>query len=89
MYVRQLSLHLRTIRNNLTQESIKSIYSWQFYNSVKIWVNLVANKGELELLINPLINVLVGAIRLTTSIKHFPFHLKAFELLTLINMKTK
>jgi hypothetical protein len=27
-------------------------------------------------------------MRLTTNIKYFPYHLKCFELLTLINQKT-
>ena len=27
-YIRQLCLHLRTIRNNLTKDALKNIYSW-------------------------------------------------------------
>lgn len=28
LYIRQLCLHLRNIRNNLTKDAIKNIYSW-------------------------------------------------------------
>ena len=31
-YIRQLCLHLRTIRNNLSKDALKNIYSWQFYH---------------------------------------------------------
>jgi nucleolar complex protein 2 len=89
-YIRQLCLHLRTIRNNLTQESVKNIYSWQFYNCMKVWVLALttASASDLILLVHPLVQLIVGVIRLTTNIKYFPFHLKCFELLTLINAKT-
>jgi len=42
----------------------------------------------LVLLVHPLVQLIVGVIRLTNNIKYFPFHLKAFELLSIINSKT-
>ena len=86
-YIRQLCLHLRTIRNNLTQDSIKAIYSWQFYNCMKVWVLALttASASDLILLVHPLVQLIIGVMRLTTNIKYFPYHLKCFELLTLIN----
>ena len=89
-YIRQLCLHLRNIRNNLTKDALKNIYSWQMFNAMKLWVLALtdAKTSDLVLLVHPLVQLIVGVIRLTANIKYFPFHLKAFELLTLINEKT-
>jgi nucleolar complex protein 2 len=89
-YIRTLCLHLRTIRNSLNSEALKSVYSWQFYNCMKLWVLALTNAttSDLVLLVHPLVQLIVGTIRLTTNIKHFPLHLKSFELLTMINQKT-
>lgn len=91
LYIRQLCLHLRNIRNNMNQDAIKGIYSWQFYNCVKVWVLAVCqNKDtELSLLIHPIVQLLIGLIKLNGNLKYFPFHLKIFELLTQICRETK
>lgn len=78
------------MRNSLSEESVKSVYSWQFYNCMKLWVLALttASASDLVLLVNPLVLLISGVIRLSNHIKYFPFHIKAFELLTLINKKT-
>jgi len=57
---------------------------------MKLWVLALtdAKTSDLVLLVHPLVQLIVGIIRLTSNIKYFPFHLKAFELLTMINQKT-
>lgn len=89
-YIRLLCLHLRNIRNKNSAEAIKSIYGWQFYNCMKLWVLALttAQTSDLVLLVHPLVNLISGVIRLSNNIKYFPFHLKAFELLTMITQKT-
>ena len=79
-YLRQLCLHLRTIRNNMvsfssfnnmnvlqTKDAMKSIYSWQFYNCMKLWVLALTNAStsDLVLLVHPLVQLIVGVIKLT------------------------
>lgn len=49
---------------------------------------LCQHKRELVLLINPIVQLIQGAIKLTTSVKYFPFHIKLFELLNMINEMT-
>jgi len=75
------------MRNSLSEESIKSVYSWQFYNCMKIWVLALttASTSDLALLVHPLVQLISGVIRLTNQMKYFPFHLKSFELLSMIN----
>jgi hypothetical protein len=57
---------------------------------MKLWVLALttAQTSDLALLVHPLVQLIVGTIRLTQNIKYFPFHLKCFELLTMINQKT-
>ncbi len=86
-YIRQLCLHLRNMRNSLSEESVKSVYSWQFYNCMKLWVLALttASASDLALLVHPLVQLISGVIRLSNHMKYFPFHLKSFELLCMIN----
>lgn len=39
-------------------------------------------------MINPLVQLILGALKLSVSIKYFPFHVKLFELLCMINERT-
>jgi hypothetical protein len=57
---------------------------------MKLWVLALTNAStsDLALLVHPLVQLIVGVLRLTINIKYFPFHLKCFELLTTINEKT-
>jgi nucleolar complex protein 2 len=78
------------MRNSLSEESVKSVYSWQFYNCMKLWVLALttASASDLALLVHPLVQLISGVIRLSNHMKYFPFHLKSFELLCMINQKT-
>lgn len=57
---------------------------------MKLWVLALtdAKTSDLVLLVHPLVQLIVGVIRLSSNIKYFPFHVKAVELLTQINAKT-
>lgn len=75
----------------MNQDAVKAIYSWQFFNCVKVWVLAVCQHkdADLSLLIHPLVQLLIGMIKLNGNLKFFPFHLKLFELLTLICKETR
>lgn len=90
-YIRLLCLHLKSARSAKSPaDALKSVYSWQFYNCVRVWVLALttASASELALLVHPLVQLLVGVVRLTDNLKYFPFHLKCFELLATINQRT-
>ena len=56
---------------------------------MKIWALAVTEHlSELVLLVHPLVQLGIAAIRLTNNPKYFPYHLKVFQMLTLINQKT-
>lgn len=57
---------------------------------MKIWALAVTEHlSELVLLVHPLVQLGIAAIRLTNNPKYFPYHLKVFQMLTLINQKTR
>ena len=60
------------------------------YNCMKLWVLALttAQTSDLVLLVHPLVQLISGVIRLSNNIKYFPFHVKAFEMLTIINQRT-
>ena len=74
----------------MTKDVLKNIYSWQFYHCLKLWVLALTNAkiSDLALLVHPLVQLVVGVIRLSNNIKYFPFHIKLFDLLVSINAKT-
>jgi hypothetical protein len=56
---------------------------------MKIWALAVTEHlSELVLLVHPLVQLGIAALRLTNNPKYFPYHLKVFQMLTLINQKT-
>lgn len=47
-----------------------------------------AKISDLALLVHPLVQLIVGVMRLSNNMKYFPFHVKLFELLVSVNAKT-
>ena len=57
---------------------------------MKLWVLAITqHEKELMLMIHPIVQLAIGVIRLSNNIKYFPFHIKVFQLLSLISEKTK
>ena len=57
---------------------------------MKLWVLAVTEHlSELVLLVHPIVQLGIAAMRLSNNPKFFPFHLKIFQMLSLLNAKTK
>ena len=57
---------------------------------MKLWgLAVTEHLSELILLVHPLVQLGIAAIRLSNNPKYFPFHVKVFQLLSLINEKTR
>ncbi|EIN05833.1 Noc2-domain-containing protein [Punctularia strigosozonata HHB-11173 SS5] len=87
-YIRQLAVHLRNSMKTKTKESYKLVYNWQYVHSVDFWCLVLARacdkqatdqrggeESQLQALIYPLVQVTVGAIKLVSAPRSFPFHL--------------
>lgn len=90
--IRQLAIHLRNCIINNKNESYKTIYNWQYVHSLDFWSCVLAehcstiklaeagksaDQNELNLLIYPLVQVTLGAMKLIPKSAYFPlqFHL--------------
>ncbi|KAL0935216.1 ribosome assembly protein [Colletotrichum truncatum] len=88
-FIRQLAIHLRNSIVKKEKDSHKIIYNWQYTHSLDFWSCVLAEhcsplkeaeagkEGQLKLLIYPLVQVTMGAMRLVPSSTFFPvrFHL--------------
>ncbi|KYK57538.1 ribosome assembly protein Noc2 [Drechmeria coniospora] len=88
-FIRQQAIHLRNSIVNNKDDSFRMVYNWQFTHSLDFWSCVLAEhcsplkeaeagkESQLKLLIYPLVQVTLGALRLIPTSVYFPlrFHL--------------
>jgi nucleolar complex protein 2 len=82
-FIRQLAIHLRNSLVNKTEQTSRLVYCWQYIHSVDFFSRMLSqhvgsNKSSpLEPLIHPLVQLILGTIKLNPSSQYFPlrFHL--------------
>ena len=88
-FIRQLAIHLRNSIVNNKNDSFRLVYNWQFTHSLDFWSCVLAHnctsakeaesgkESQLKLLVYPLVQVTLGAMRLIPTALYFPlrFHL--------------
>ncbi|KAJ1555207.1 Nucleolar Complex 2 protein, partial [Nowakowskiella sp. JEL0078] len=91
-YIRQLTIHLRNALASDTKDAFKDVYNWQYLNCLRIWGNVLSiqckTDDTLRPLLYPLIQVIIGALRLKPSTKYIPFRLQLLFLLNKIAKST-
>ncbi|RYP52745.1 hypothetical protein DL768_002174 [Monosporascus sp. mg162] len=87
--IRQLAIHLRNSIVHNKNDAYKAIYNWQYVHSLDFWSCVLSEhcsplkeaetgkESQLKLLIYPLVQVTLGAMRLIPTATYFPlrFHL--------------
>ncbi|KAJ6785322.1 hypothetical protein PWT90_04615 [Aphanocladium album] len=88
-FIRQLAIHLRNSIVHNKNDSFRMVYNWQFTHSLDFWSCVLAyhctpekeaeagKESQLKLLVYPLVQVTLGAMRLIPTALYFPlrFHL--------------
>jgi nucleolar complex protein 2 len=88
-FIRQLAIHLRNSIVHNKNDSFRMVYNWQFTHSLDFWSCVLAHnctsekeaesgkESQLKLLVYPLVQVTLGAMRLIPTSLYFPlrFHL--------------
>ena len=88
-FIRQLAIHLRNSIVNNKNNAFRIVYNWQYTHSLDFWSCVLAEhcspqreaeagkESQLRLLIYPLVQVTLGALRLIPTSVYFPlrFHL--------------
>lgn len=88
-FIRQLAIHLRNSIVHNKNDAFRIVYNWQYTHSLDFWSCVLAEhcspmkeaeagkESQLKLLIYPLVQVTLGAMRLIPTSLYFPlrFHL--------------
>lgn len=88
-FIRQLAIHLRNSIVHNKNDSYRNVYNWQYVHSLDFWSYVLAEhcnslreselgkESQLKLLIYPLVQVTLGAMRLIPTAIYFPlrFHM--------------
>ncbi|XP_034247894.1 nucleolar complex protein 2 homolog [Thrips palmi] len=90
MYIRQLAIHLRNAITLQKKEATQSVNNWQFFSSLALWVEVLgaSNKTALQPLLYPVVQIIVGAIKLTPTAQYFPQRFHAVRLLVNLSKST-
>ncbi|KAF5720401.1 nucleolar complex 2 [Fusarium mundagurra] len=84
-FIRQLAIHLRNSIVHNKNDAFRIVYNWQYTHSLDFWSCVLAEhcsplkeaeagkESQLKLLIYPLVQVTLGAMRLIPTAIYFPF----------------
>ncbi|KAI8629643.1 Noc2p family protein [Xylariaceae sp. FL1651] len=99
-FIRQLAIHLRNSIVHNQNESYKHVYNWQYIHSLDFWSCVLAEhcnplkeaeagkESQLRLLIYPLVQVTLGAMRLIPTATYFPLRFHMIRSLLRISRST-
>ncbi|TDL26990.1 Noc2-domain-containing protein [Rickenella mellea] len=101
-YIRQLAVHLRNSMKVKSKEAYKQVYNWQYAHCVDFWSIVLARachyeaeiengglESDLKPLIYPLSQVTLGAIKLISNSRSYPFHLSLIRSLVHLQKHTR
>ncbi|KAI0151674.1 Noc2p family protein [Xylariaceae sp. FL1272] len=99
-FIRQLAIHLRNSIVKNQNESYKNVYNWQYIHSLDFWSCVLSEhcnslkeaeagkESQLRLLIYPLVQVTLGAMRLIPTATYFPLRFHMIRSLLRISRST-
>ncbi|KAK6645263.1 hypothetical protein RUM43_001539 [Polyplax serrata] len=90
LYIRQLAIHLRSAITQKKKESYKIVYNWAYVSSLHLWADLfgiIPHDSPLKSLIYPLVQIIIGTIKLIPSSTYYPLRFHCCKIL--IEMRNK
>lgn len=84
VYIRELASHLRNSYTSKKKAARKSIYNFQYVNSINAWVQILAaypQQEALSLLHYPLVQLIQGTIAYQPTNRYFPLRLRCVTML--------
>ncbi|KAK4228518.1 Noc2p family-domain-containing protein [Podospora fimiseda] len=98
--IRQLAIHLRNSIVNNKNDSFRAVYNWQYVHSLDFWSCVLSEhcsplkeaeagkESQLKLLIYPLVQVTLGAMRLIPTALYFPLRFQVIRSLLRLSRAT-
>lgn len=99
-FIRQLAIHLRNSITHNQNDAYKAVYNWQYVHSLDFWSCVLAQhcsllgqaqstkESQLKLLIYPLVQVTLGAMRLIPTSTYFPLRFQLIRSLLRLSRAT-
>ncbi|KAK3341284.1 Noc2p family-domain-containing protein [Lasiosphaeria hispida] len=99
-FIRQLAIHLRNSIVNNKNDSFRNVYNWQYVHSLDFWSCVLSEhcsplkeaeagkESQLKLLIYPLVQVTLGAMRLIPTALYFPLRFQLIRSLLRLSRAT-
>ncbi|KAL1900153.1 Nucleolar Complex 2 protein [Sporothrix stenoceras] len=99
--IRQLAIHLRNSIVHNQNNAFRNVYNWQYVHSLDFWSCVLAEhcsptatavsggeENQLKLLVYPLVQVTLGAMRLIPTAAYFPLRFQLFRSLLRVSRAT-
>lgn len=99
-FIRQLAIHLRNSITHNQNDAYKAVYNWQYVHSLDFWSCVLAEhcsllkeaeankESQMKLLIYPLVQVTLGAMRLIPTAMYFPLRFQLIRSLLRLSRAT-
>ncbi|KAL0118609.1 hypothetical protein PUN28_009347 [Cardiocondyla obscurior] len=92
LYIRQLAINLRNAITLKKKENFQAVYNWQYINSLRFWTEVIIKsktKSMLRSLLYPLVQIIIGTIKVIPTAQYYPLRFHCIEMLITISKETE